>query len=292
MRIPRLRLASVPRLWPAIALVALLSGVALVVAAPWSGNSASEGPTETPAATGTPSATATARPTPSSTPTPEPTPSATARPENLLAIVYIAQTGGDGVSIRDACRDDARVPGAWAEGSAVRVIEPGTGACDGWTYVAGPGEGSWVWDGYLSETKPAVAPRPSGGGQPPVPGSPPPAGAPMFVFGTTTPGAFVLVFAGNQFCDSTIADGGIGAWGLEVGAGTECSPAPGALAVVLGQRPDHADHGPAQLPAGRERVGHPPHPLAVASQRASIERPAAPCHHPPHERPRALPRQQ
>ena len=109
------------------------------------------------------------------------------------------------------------------------MIEPGTGACDGWTYVAGPGEGSWVWDGYLSETKPAVAPRPSGGGQPPVPGSPPPAGAPMFVFGTTTPGAFVLVFAGNQFCDSTIADGGIGAWGLEVGAGTECSPAPGAL---------------------------------------------------------------
>ena len=70
-----------------------------------------EGPTETPAATGTPSATATARPTPSSTPTPGPTPSATARPENLLAIVYIAQTGGDGVSIRDACRDDARVPG-------------------------------------------------------------------------------------------------------------------------------------------------------------------------------------
>ena len=41
----------------------------------------------------------------------------------------------------------------------------------------------------------------------------------MFVFGTAQPGDFVLVFAGNQFCDSTIAASGIG---------TECSPASGA----------------------------------------------------------------
>ena len=199
-----------------------------MVAAPWSGNSASEDPTETPeaaAATASPSAS----PTPTSTPTPEPTPTATARPENLFAIVYVANTGGDGVSIRAACRDDARVPGAWAEGTAVRIIEPGSDACAGWTYVVGPGEGSWVRDGYLSEDQPAVVPPPSGGGgTPPPPGSPLPGTAPMFVFGTAQPGDFVLVFAGNQFCDSTIAASGIGTWGLEVGGGSECSPASGA----------------------------------------------------------------
>ena len=53
----------------------------------------------------------------------------------------------------------------------------------------------------------------------------------MFLFGTTTPGAFIVVFAGNQFCSSTIADGAVGLWGLEISGATECSPTSGATIV-------------------------------------------------------------
>ena len=202
----------------------LLSGLSvLLLAATCGSNTASEDPE--PSAS-PPAGAATATPTD----TPEPTSSATPSPGNLLDIVYVGNTGGDGVSLRDACRDDARIPGAWAEGTAVRIIDPGEGECAGWTFVAGPGKGSWVSDGYLTETKPAVASPPSSsGGSTPPSGTPPPSGgAAMFVFGTASPGAFIVVFAGGHFCDSTLADSAVGIWGLEVGAGTECSPATGA----------------------------------------------------------------
>ena len=195
----------------------------LLLAAACGSSTASEDPE--PSAS-PPTAAATAAPTDA----PEPAASATAPPENLLDIVYVGNTGGDGVSLRDACRDEARIPGAWAEGTAVRIIDPGEGEGAGWTFVAGPGKGSWVSDGYLTETKPAVAPPPSSSGSSTPPsGTPPPSGgAAMFVFGTTAPGAFVVVFAGGHFCDSTLADSAGGIWGPEVGAGTECSPATGA----------------------------------------------------------------
>lgn len=76
--------------------------------------------------------TATAAPT-SPSETPEPAPSATATPEQRLDIVYIGNTAGTGVSLRDGCHADARIDGAWADGTAVRIINPGEGACGGWT---------------------------------------------------------------------------------------------------------------------------------------------------------------
>ena len=147
----------------------LVAIAGLLLAAACSEDAASDEATATPAAT--PSARATASPTATGAASPEATATATPKPENLLAFLYIAHTGGDGVSIRDACRDDAHAPGAWAEGTAVRVIEPGTDACAGWTYVVGPGEGSWVRADYLSATPPAVKTPP---GSSNAPGPPPP----------------------------------------------------------------------------------------------------------------------
>ena len=76
---------------------------------------------------------------------------------------YIGATDGGGVSIRDACRDDARVGGSWPDGAGVVVIEAGSGDCAEWSYVAGSGGASWVRDRYLVDQRPA-APAVSSGG--------------------------------------------------------------------------------------------------------------------------------
>lgn len=228
MRLPGLKHISARRQWFAIGVAVFMLASAVVVwAAPWSSDSASEVPATTP----TPTEMPTLPPTPTSTP--EPTPSPT--PENRLTIVYVAHTDGDGVSLRDACSDDARVPGAWAEGTAVRVIDVGSDECAGWTYVAGPGEGSWVRDDYLSETAPAGAPPVSsggGGGGTPTsttsPAAPPSGSGPMFVSGDSSPGDLVTVFAGGSYCAFARADPAVGLWAVEIGAGTECHPAVGA----------------------------------------------------------------
>ena len=187
----------------------------------------------TPAAVEDASPVATAAPT-SPSETPEPAPSATATPEQRLDIVYIGTTAGTGVGLRDGCHAYARIDGAWADGTAVRIINPGEGACGGWTYVVGPGVGSWVLDAYLTEVQLAVAP-PSTPSTPddaaPTTPSGPPAGAPMFVFGFADAGDFVTVWAGNELCDSAIVATAGGLWGLSVGPGTECTPAPGAPLV-------------------------------------------------------------
>ena len=161
------------------------------------------------------------------------TASATATPEQRLDIVYVGNTAGTGISLRDGCHADARSDGAWADGTAVRIINLGEGACSGWTYFVGPGVGSWVLDDYLTATAPTVAPpsTPGGSTTTPPPASGSPAGAPMFLFGSADAGDFVAVWAGNEFCDSTIVATAGGTWGLEVGPGTECSPAPGAPLV-------------------------------------------------------------
>ncbi|MDA1061981.1 MAG: hypothetical protein O2895_03615 [Chloroflexi bacterium] len=155
-------------------------------------------------------------------------PSAAATPEQRLAIVYVGDTAGTGIGLRDGCHADARIEGAWPDGTAVRIINHGGGACSGWTYVVGPGVGSWVLDDYLTETQPAVAATAPGGSTttPPQPG--PPAGAAMFLFGSGSPGDLVTVSAGGVYCSFARADAAVGLWALEVGPGTDCTPSPGA----------------------------------------------------------------
>ncbi len=49
----------------------------------------------------------------------------------------------------------------------------------------------------------------------------------MFVFGDSTPGALVSVFAGGDLCDSVSADAAAGLWALEVGGRAPCDPTVG-----------------------------------------------------------------
>ena len=49
----------------------------------------------------------------------------------------------------------------------------------------------------------------------------------MFVFGDSSPGSLVTVFAGGELCDSARADANAGLWALEVGGATLCDPAAG-----------------------------------------------------------------
>ena len=81
----------------------------------------------------------------------------------VAATKYVGATGGGGVSIRDDCRDDARVGGSWPDGAAVVVLQTGSDDCAEWSYVAGAGGASWVRDKYLVDTR-ISAPAASGGG--------------------------------------------------------------------------------------------------------------------------------
>ena len=207
---------------------ALVLGLPLLLAAALLACTSSQAVDPETLADAAPSVTSTATAAPTETPAPSPT--ATATPERRLDIVYIGNTAGTGVSLRDGCHTDARVDGAWAEGAAVRIITPGEGACSGWAYVVGPGVGSWVLDIYLEDTKPAVAPPQAPGGPTPrtPPSSGPPAGAPMFLFGSGSPGDLVTVSAAGSYCSFARADVAVGLWALEVGPGTDCNPPIGA----------------------------------------------------------------
>lgn len=81
---------------------------------------------------------------------------------------YVANTDGDGVSVRSACRDSARTgaPG-WPESAVVRVEYLGTGECTGWVLARldTGNAASWIRDRYLSETEPVVA-RPTSSPEP------------------------------------------------------------------------------------------------------------------------------
>ena len=70
-------------------------------------------------------------------------------PSVVGTLVRIGATGGDGVSLRSACRVDARIAGGWADDTELEVIEVGTGECEGWTRVEARGIDSWVSNEYL-----------------------------------------------------------------------------------------------------------------------------------------------
>lgn len=95
-----------------------------------------------------------AQPAPTSTATP---PSSTGATEQTR---YVSHTDGAGVRVRDDCRDDAPGTGALPEGQSVAVVERGTAACGGWTWVVGNGLQSWVRNEYLD-----ASPVPTGGGR-------------------------------------------------------------------------------------------------------------------------------
>jgi len=70
-------------------------------------------------------------------------------PSPVGTLVRIGATGGDGVSLRSACRVDARIAGGWADGTELEVIEVGSGECEDWTRVEARGISSWVSNEYL-----------------------------------------------------------------------------------------------------------------------------------------------
>ena len=70
----------------------------------------------------------------------------------------IGNTGGDGVSHRNICSDDARLSevGGWPDGTEVEVLQEGSGSCEGWLRVRSGEVTSWVREQYVLES--GVAP--------------------------------------------------------------------------------------------------------------------------------------
>lgn len=148
------RLRTTPIVWIGLGLIALLLVAACKSEAELDAERA-ERDGDTPTATTT--ATASAAP---DTPTPAPT---TAAVPDEPTVLYVANTGGSGVSLRSDCRTEARIAGAWPEGKQVEVVEVGSGDCEGWTLAASGSTETWVSNRYLGEVPPAtVATRPGG----------------------------------------------------------------------------------------------------------------------------------
>lgn len=102
-----------------------------------------------------------------STPTPEPTLSATPDPDATAfalpdgTVARVANTGGRGVGLRSDCDDEARQPGAWADGTLIELKERGLGECSGWSFASANGDSSWIRNTYIAS---ATASGGSGGG--------------------------------------------------------------------------------------------------------------------------------
>ena len=65
----------------------------------------------------------------------------------------IANSDGLGVSHRNDCADDARLPRfGWAEGDTVEVLGEGAGRCEDWLWVQADGVTSWVRDEYVASS--------------------------------------------------------------------------------------------------------------------------------------------
>ena len=112
-----------------------------------------------------------------------PAAAATATPEIVQTSPvdrYVAYTGGAGISLRSDCRNDARIAGAWAEGTRVEVVEVGSGDCDGWTLAARGSTETWVSNQYLGSSAPLTVARPTGSTWTPSPNptTSPPASTP------------------------------------------------------------------------------------------------------------------
>lgn len=69
--------------------------------------------------------------------------------ERPVVVATIVTTDGRGVAVRDACREEARSGGAFAEGASVTVLERGLGDCSGWSLVESGDVTSWVRNIFL-----------------------------------------------------------------------------------------------------------------------------------------------
>ncbi len=78
-----------------------------------------------------------------------------------LTALYVGNTGGSGVAVRNACNDDARVGGSWPLGTQVIVLWAGEDECEGWTHITGSHGPSWIRNDYLVAEAP---PTPTRGG--------------------------------------------------------------------------------------------------------------------------------
>jgi hypothetical protein len=103
-------------------------------------------------------------------------------------VLYVANTGGTGVSLRARCEDGARLGGqGLKDGTEVTVTTVGTDQCAGWALVDAAGTTSWVHLSYLAPERPAVVAAPivrppvSSGGTAPAPApAPAPVNPPRF----------------------------------------------------------------------------------------------------------------
>ena len=87
-----------------------------------------------------------------STPPPEPSTEVLAEP----VLLFIGDTGGDGVSLRSDCSVEARADGGLLEGDEVLVEERGIGSCAGWSVVRAGEVTTWVEDQYLVAEQPVA----------------------------------------------------------------------------------------------------------------------------------------
>lgn len=72
-------------------------------------------------------------------------------------VMFVANTGGTGVSIRARCEDAARLAGpGLKDGTEVTITTVGSDQCAGWAQVDAAGTTSWVHLSYLSPEKPAA----------------------------------------------------------------------------------------------------------------------------------------
>ncbi|MCY4391908.1 MAG: cadherin-like beta sandwich domain-containing protein [Chloroflexi bacterium] len=76
---------------------------------------------------------------------------AEAEAEEQRSVLVVGNTGGDGVSHRNDCADNARLPRfGWEDGTEVEVVAEGAGRCAGWLRVrADDGVMSWVREQFL-----------------------------------------------------------------------------------------------------------------------------------------------
>lgn len=111
-------------------------------------------------------------------------------------VMFVANTGGTGVSIRPRCEDAARVPGpGLKDGTEVKITTVGSEQCAGWAQVDAGGTTSWVHLSYLSPDKPAaVAAPPASAPRAPAPSTSAPVVAPPAPPPTTARFEKVLVY--------------------------------------------------------------------------------------------------
>ena len=71
--------------------------------------------------------------------------------------VWIANTDGQGVAVRNDCQDSARVERwAYPAGSRLQLVATGTGRCTDWSFVRGRDSTTWVRNRYLADTEPTI----------------------------------------------------------------------------------------------------------------------------------------